>query len=62
MNFMALGKRSNVWLGAAGLVINHPGELLVVRKRYGSLKGNGHFQLDLLSQAKQSIKQSSVKT
>jgi len=43
MNFMASGKRSNVWLGVAGLVINHHGEWLVVRKRYGGLEGKWSF-------------------
>ncbi|MCG3088596.1 NUDIX domain-containing protein [Sporosarcina cyprini] len=31
--------RGNVWLGAAGLVINSNGEWLVVKKTYGGLKG-----------------------
>ncbi|MBB4826992.1 ADP-ribose pyrophosphatase YjhB (NUDIX family) [Sporosarcina luteola] len=31
--------RGNVWLGAAGLVINKNGEWLVVKKTYGGLKG-----------------------
>ena len=29
----------NVWLGAAGLVVNGEGQWLVVRKNYGGLKG-----------------------
>lgn len=32
-------KRGNVWLAAAGLVINAQGEWLVVKKRYGGLHG-----------------------
>ena len=40
---MAKEKRSNVWLGVAGLVINHLGEWLVVKKRYGGLDGKWSF-------------------
>lgn len=36
---MSKHKRGNVWLGAAGLVINKQGQWLVVRKTYGGLKG-----------------------
>ncbi|ANU12589.1 Nudix hydrolase family protein [Planococcus halocryophilus Or1] len=36
---MATNKRGNVWLGAAGLVVNSNGEWLVVKKRYGGLHG-----------------------
>lgn len=36
---MATNKRGNVWLGAAGLVVNSKGEWLVVKKRYGGLHG-----------------------
>ncbi|EGA90452.1 MutT/NUDIX family protein [Planococcus donghaensis MPA1U2] len=36
---MATHKRGNVWLGAAGLVVNSKGEWLVVKKRYGGLHG-----------------------
>lgn len=36
---MAASKRGNVWLGAAGLVINSNKEWLVVKKRYGGLHG-----------------------
>ncbi|HSI65944.1 MAG TPA: NUDIX hydrolase [Planococcus sp. (in: firmicutes)] len=32
-------KRGNVWLGAAGLVVNSNQEWLVVKKRYGGLQG-----------------------
>ncbi|KAA0545370.1 NUDIX hydrolase [Bacillus sp. BGMRC 2118] len=32
-------KRGNVWLAVAGLVINSKGEWLVVKKKYGGLKG-----------------------
>ncbi|CAM3778466.1 NUDIX domain-containing protein [Mesobacillus zeae] len=31
--------RGNVWLGAAGLVVSKNGEWLVVKKKYGGLKG-----------------------
>jgi 8-oxo-dGTP diphosphatase len=31
--------RGNVWLAAAGLVVNDAGEWLVVKKKYGGLKG-----------------------
>ncbi|HSO57698.1 MAG TPA: NUDIX hydrolase [Paenisporosarcina sp.] len=36
---MAKVERSKVWLCVAGLVINHIGEWLVVKKRYGGLEG-----------------------
>ncbi|MFD1863410.1 NUDIX domain-containing protein [Planococcus chinensis] len=36
---MATSKRGNVWLAAAGLVINADKEWLVVKKRYGGLHG-----------------------
>lgn len=36
---MATAKRGNVWLGAAGLVVNSKGHWLVVKKRYGGLHG-----------------------
>ena len=32
-------KRGNVWIAAAGLVINEADEWLVVKKKYGGLKG-----------------------
>ncbi|MGD7046255.1 NUDIX domain-containing protein [Jeotgalibacillus proteolyticus] len=32
-------KRENVWLAVAGLVMNEQGEWLVVKKKYGGLKG-----------------------
>ncbi len=32
-------KRGNVWLGAAGLVVNSKGQWLVVKKRHGGLHG-----------------------
>jgi ADP-ribose pyrophosphatase YjhB (NUDIX family) len=35
-----MGKRENVWLGVAGIVIADDGRWLVVKKRYGGLKGN----------------------
>ncbi|WP_080844243.1 NUDIX domain-containing protein [Cytobacillus gottheilii] len=34
-----MSKRGNVWLAAAGLVISEKGEWLVVKKKYGGLKG-----------------------
>lgn len=36
---MSRSTRGNVWLGAAGLVVNNEGQWLVVRKTYGGLKG-----------------------
>lgn len=36
---MSKSKRGNVWLGVSGLVVNHNGDWLVVKKRYGGLKG-----------------------
>jgi ADP-ribose pyrophosphatase YjhB (NUDIX family) len=36
---MENNKRGNVWLGVSGLVINDKGEWLVVKKKYGGLKG-----------------------
>ena len=36
---MSRKMRGNVWLGAAGLVVNSKGQWLVVRKKYGGLKG-----------------------
>ncbi|MFJ7935733.1 NUDIX domain-containing protein [Sporosarcina sp. NPDC096371] len=36
---MSRSNRGNVWLGAAGLVVNNEGQWLVVRKTYGGLKG-----------------------
>lgn len=36
---MARKDRGNVWLGVAGIVVNHKGEWLVVQKRYGGLNG-----------------------
>lgn len=35
-----MGKRENVWLGVAGLVVRDDGSWLVVKKRYGGLKGS----------------------
>lgn len=35
-----MGKRENVWLGVAGVVISEDGHWLVVKKRYGGLKGS----------------------
>lgn len=36
---MQKNKRGNVWLGVSGLVVNEKGEWLVVKKKYGGLKG-----------------------
>jgi 8-oxo-dGTP diphosphatase len=36
---MVLKDRGKVWLAAAGLVINERGKWLVVKKKYGGLKG-----------------------
>ncbi|WP_078379191.1 NUDIX domain-containing protein [Sutcliffiella halmapala] len=36
-------KRGNVWLGVAGVVISEEGNWLVVKKRYGGLKGKWSF-------------------
>lgn len=36
---MSKSKRGDVWLGAAGLVVNQKNEWLVVKKRYGGLHG-----------------------
>lgn len=36
---MAKSKRGDVWLGAAGLVVNEAQQWLVVKKRYGGLHG-----------------------
>lgn len=36
---MSASKRGDVWLGAAGLVVNNDGNWLVVKKRYGGLHG-----------------------
>ncbi|MFK8795691.1 NUDIX domain-containing protein [Planococcus plakortidis] len=36
---MSKSKRGDVWLGAAGLVVNQNNEWLVVKKRYGGLHG-----------------------
>lgn len=40
---MSQRKRGNVWLGAAGIVMNMNGEWLVVKKKYGGLKGAWSF-------------------
>jgi len=40
---MSESKRGNVWLASAGLVINDKGEWLVVKKKYGGLKGKWSF-------------------
>ncbi|WP_246945724.1 NUDIX domain-containing protein [Bacillus pinisoli] len=36
---MTSKKRGNVWLAVAGLVVNETGDWLVVKKKYGGLKG-----------------------
>lgn len=35
-----MSKRENVWLGVAGVVVSDDGSWLVVKKRYGGLKGS----------------------
>lgn len=40
---MSRTKRGSVWLGAAGIVMNGNGEWLVVKKKYGGLKGIWSF-------------------
>ncbi|WP_391202923.1 NUDIX domain-containing protein [Psychrobacillus sp. L4] len=40
---MAREDRGSIWLGVAGLVVNHRGEWLVVKKRYGGLHGRWSF-------------------
>lgn len=39
INMSGKNKRGNVWLGVTGLLINAEQEWLVVKKRYGGLKG-----------------------
>ncbi|KMJ58824.1 NUDIX hydrolase [Bacillus sp. LL01] len=38
-----MGKRDNVWLAVAGIVITDDGKWLVVKKSYGGLKGKWSF-------------------
>ncbi|CAG9621037.1 NUDIX domain-containing protein [Sutcliffiella rhizosphaerae] len=38
-----MAKRENVWLAVAGIVISEDGRWLVVKKRYGGLKGKWSF-------------------
>lgn len=38
-----MSKRGNVWLAVAGVVISEDGNWLVVKKRYGGLKGKWSF-------------------
>lgn len=38
-----MGKRENVWLAVAGIVVTDDGRWLVVKKRYGGLKGKWSF-------------------
>ena len=38
-----MGKRENVWLAVAGMVVAEDGKWLVVKKRYGGLKGKWSF-------------------
>lgn len=42
--------RGKVWLGVAGVVINHVGEWLVVKKRYGGLDGKWSFPAGFVNQ------------
>lgn len=47
---MAKIDRGKVWLGVSGLVINHLGEWLVVKKRYGGLDGKWSFPAGFVNQ------------
>jgi ADP-ribose pyrophosphatase YjhB (NUDIX family) len=47
---MTKEKRGNVWLGAAGLVVNSQREWLVVKKRYGGLKGKWSLPAGFVSE------------
>ncbi|UAL46754.1 NUDIX hydrolase [Sutcliffiella horikoshii] len=38
-----MGKRENVWLAVAGIVVAEDGKWLVVKKSYGGLKGKWSF-------------------
>lgn len=46
---MAREDRGNVWLGVAGVVVNHLGEWLVVMKRYGGLHAKWSFPAGFVS-------------
>ncbi|MRX73201.1 NUDIX domain-containing protein [Bacillus lacus] len=46
-----MGKRGNIWLGVSGLVTNEKGEWLVVKKKYGGLKGQWSFPAGFVDEA-----------
>ena len=52
-------KRSNVWLAAAGIVINE-GKTLVVKKTYGGLKGKWSFPAGFV-EAGETVDQAAVR-
>jgi len=47
---MSQSKRGNVWLAVSGIVENENGEWLVVKKRYGGLKGMWSFPAGFVNQ------------
>lgn len=47
---MSQAKRGNVWLGVAGIVRNERNEWLVVKKKYGGLKGKWSFPAGFVEQ------------
>ena len=57
---MAKSKRGNVWLGAAGLVVNSNGQWLVVKKRYGGLHGKWSLPAGFV-QGNETIDQAAVR-
>lgn len=42
-SILTQSKRGNVWLAVSGIVANNEGEWLVVKKKYGGLKGKWSF-------------------
>ncbi|MGM7722543.1 NUDIX domain-containing protein [Metabacillus sp. Hm71] len=48
---MLKSKRGNVWLAVAGIVQNEKGEWLVVKKKYGGLKGKWSLPAGFVEQA-----------
>ncbi|TWT24403.1 NUDIX domain-containing protein [Planomicrobium sp. CPCC 101110] len=52
--------RGNVWLGAAGLVVNSRKEWLVVKKKYGGLKGKWSLPAGFVD-ASETIDQAAVR-
>lgn len=47
---MSQSKRGNVWLAVSGIVENENGEWLVVKKKYGGLKGMWSFPAGFVNQ------------